>query len=651
MTSGLHHLAQVAGVETRWRDVDGNDQIVSDESLAAVLGAIGLPSRSMEQVAESHEQLRADAGGLPPLITADIDEPIHVEELSGSYKINLESGGVVEGYLLSHDAIPAINESGYHQLSIGDISSTIAVAPRRAYTIADAAQGSKLWGLAVQLYALRRPGDGGVGDFETLASFVKEAGARGADAVAISPVHALFSNDLTRFGPYAPSNRAAYNIFHISEPTGISDTGDLIDWPAANEAKLKALRLSFDKFDDHAALAVFRKAGGIGLERHATFEALHAALSEHHPAANDWRQWPEAYQDPNNAAVFRFQDDHAREIAFHAYLQYRADEGLRAAQTKARETGMRIGLIADLAVGTDQGGSHCWSRQSEVLRGLEIGAPPDAINRQGQSWGITAFSPRGLIASGYSAFIDMLRHSLRHAGGVRIDHIMGLARLWLIPHGYKSSEGAYLKLPVDDLMRLITLESQRHRAIVLGEDLGTLPDGFQNRLDEAGISGLRVMWFERTGRQFNPPSQWTKSAVAMTSTHDLPTVAGWWQGTDIAWRDKLHMAGDSVETRAEDRGELWDAFQKSGAATDQMPSENNGAAAADAACAHLGYAGCTLALLPIEDALAVPDQPNLPGTTDEHPNWRRRLPVAAEDILSQPDVSARLAALDKARKL
>jgi 4-alpha-glucanotransferase len=280
---------------------------------------------------------------------------------------------------------------------------------------------------------------------------------------------------------------------------------------------------------------------------------------------------------------------------------------------------------------------------------LEIGAPPDAINREGQSWGITAFSPRGLVASGYSAFMEMLRHALRHAGGVRIDHVMGLARLWLIPQGRKSSEGAYLKLPSNDLIRLVTLESYRHRAVILGEDLGTLPDGFQHRLDDAGIAGLRVMWFERFGTHFKPPSQWTKTAVAMTSTHDLPTVAGWWQGRDIAWREKLHMSGDSNETRAADRAELWAAFLRSGATASSIPDDNDGAAAADAACAHLGLAASTLSLLPIEDALAIPDQPNLPGTVDEHPNWRRRLPFSAQDILDQPDVAARLSALNRAR--
>jgi len=356
-------------------------------------------------------------------------------------------------------------------------------------------------------------------------------------------------------------------------------------------------------------------------------------------------------QNPESAEVYVFKADHEAEIRFHSYLQFRADAELGAVQSAARDSGMKIGLIADLAVGTDQGGSHSWSRQGEILRGLEVGAPPDAINREGQSWGITAFSPRGLRNSGFSAFIEMLRHALRHAGGVRIDHVMGLARLWLIPHAHASSEGAYLEMPVRDLMRLVRLESYRHKAIILGEDLGTLPEGFQLTLDEAGIAGLRVLWFEKDGAQFRRPSSWSRTAVAMTSTHDLPTVAGWWRGQDVFWRAKLGMAGDDMDVRDQERQELWTAMVEGGAAATPMPGHEDAGPVADAACAFLGRTASSLALLPIEDALALTEQPNLPGTINEHPNWRRRLLHNAAEILDQPDVAARLATLNDARNL
>jgi len=654
MSQDLHALADAAGVEVHWRDVDGVDHMVHDDSLRAVLAALGFPAENAEQIQSSQAALRHQAEtALHPLITADPGTPIPLNGMAGPYQITLESGRVLTGFAEpGHDGrpeLPPLHETGYHQLEFNNTLTTIAVAPPRAYTLEDAAQGAKLWGLAVQLYALRQDGDGGIGDFAALASFAKAAATHGADALAISPVHALFSADMSRFSPYSPSNRALLNVLHINEPT-TAESGDLVDWPAAGAAKLQALRKAFENFHGQQALDQFRQEGGDRITRHAIFEALQASLVPHDPAAMDWRNWPEAYRDPNNPAVLRFFEENAHEVSFHTYLQYRADNDLQAAQRAARDAGMRIGLIADLAVGADHGGSQAWSYQDQVLRGLELGAPPDAINRAGQSWGITAFSPHGLRKSGFTAFLEMLRQAMRNAGGVRIDHVMGLARLWVIPIGMRSPQGAYLRMPVQDLMRLVALESQRHQAVIIGEDLGTLPDGFYDRLNGAGIAGLRVMWFERHFSHFYPPAHWTRTAVAMTTTHDLPTVAGWWQGTDIAWRKELGMEGDDAAKRAEDRAALWSAFQESGATQAPIPPIDKPGAAVDAACSHLGLAACTLALLPIEDALALPEQPNFPGTTDQHPNWRRRLTAPAEILINAPEAAARLAAINKARR-
>jgi 4-alpha-glucanotransferase len=651
--AALHDLARAAGIEITWRDVNGQPREVTDDSLRAVLAAIGLPAATPAQILESQAALAGQGQQVrQKLATAQAGQPARIAGRGGRFKITLEAGGTIEGSASAEDglvSLPAIAQPGYHRVETDGAESCLAVAPARAFTLDDVAGGGKLWGLALQLYALRRHGDGGLGDFESLAVFARAAAARGADALAISPVHAQFSSDVNRFGPYAPSSREALNVLHIAADGQPGPAGDFIDWPIVGAAKLRQLRADFETFHDHPALDRFRQSAGPGLESHALFEALQAALCQGNPPALDWRQWPAPFQDPHSPAVRRFLRDNQREVSFHAYLQYRADAGLRAAQAAARGAGMKIGIIADLAVGTDPAGSQCWSRQEEMLRGLEIGAPPDAVNREGQSWGITAFSPGGLRASGFAGFIAMLRQALRHAGGVRIDHVMGLARLWVIPLGRPSTEGAYLRLPVEDLLRLVVLESHRNRAVILGEDLGTLPDGFQHRLDAAGIAGLRLLWFEREGEQFKPPSQWTATAVAMTTTHDLPTVAGWWEGVDIGWRESLRMAGDSADIRAAERAGLWRAFKNSGAALRDMPPAADGRAAADAACPHLGGAASTLALLPVEDAIAAPEQPNLPGTRDEHPNWRRRLPDAADAILQRPDVAARLAALAAAR--
>jgi 4-alpha-glucanotransferase len=398
----------------------------------------------------------------------------------------------------------------------------------------------------------------------------------------------------------------------------------------------------------------FRAGRGASLLPHARFEALHAHFFGADPRQWHWRSWPAPLRDPADRAVAEFAAAHAAEVDFHLWMQFMADRGLAAAQAAAKAAGMAIGLISDLAVGTDSGGSHCWSRQEETLGGLTIGAPPDLLNRQGQDWGVVAFSPHGLRRRGYAAFLEMLRAALSHAGGVRIDHAMGLNRLWVIPDGAGAHAGAYLTFPERDLMRLVALESHRHGAIVLAEDLGTVPEGFEERLGRAGLAGMRVLWFERDrSGAFIPPRQWTHRAAGMTSTHDLPTVAGWWSGRDIEWRERLGMCQDSGkerEERAADRARLWQSFCASGAASGDPPGPDQGARVADAAVVHVAGSACELAMVPAEDALALREQPNLPGTVDEHPNWRRRLPGPAATVLDAPEVAARLAELDRARR-
>jgi 4-alpha-glucanotransferase len=653
--NALHELAHAAGLQIAWRDVNGAEQIVSEDSLRAVLAALGFSSASGNEIQDSLATLHAETAQdfTPPLVTATVGEPIFLPGSSGRFWLTLESGEKIEGMAEAQPGgivLPPVQEAGYHRLEFRDRTTILAVAPPHAYRLEDVAQGEKLWGLAVQLYALRRDHDGGIGDFSALAAFCTLAAQRGADAIAISPTHALFAADLTRFSPYAPSNRAALNVLHIAQDAASQDDSALIEWPHAAAAKLAALREAFDQSYSPALAAKIHTDLGPEQQRHALFEALMTKLSQGNPSGLDWRNWPASYQRPNHPAVARFAQEQSKDIAFHAWLQWRADRELAAAQAAARAGGARIGLIADLAVGTDPAGSHSWCRQDEVLKGLEIGAPPDLVNQEGQSWGITAFSPRGLRRSGFSAFIEMLRHGLRHAGGMRIDHVMGLTRLWVVPQGRPSTQGAYLAMPADDLMRLVALESQRHKAVILGEDLGTLPPGFGAKLHRVGIAGLRVMWFERDGGAFTPPRSWTPSAVAMTTTHDLPTVAGWWDGTDIDWREKLHMSRDTPAQRDADRRALWNAFVESGAATSPLPSPLDAAAAAYAGAAHLGRAGCTLALLPVEDALSLPEQPNLPGTTDAHPNWRRRLPGDSETLFARTDFCQRLTALAESRQ-
>jgi 4-alpha-glucanotransferase len=348
--------------------------------------------------------------------------------------------------------------------------------------------------------------------------------------------------------------------------------------------------------------------------------------------------------------VRSFADQNEREILFHIFLQWIAERSMVQAQQKAVEAGMRIGLIADLAVGINTGGSEAWGSQDDVLTDLRIGAPPDLFNSSGQNWGLTTFSPRALLSGGFAPFIATLRASLRHAGGVRIDHVMGLMRLWVIPHGAKATDGAYLSYPLADLLRLIALESLRHRAIIVGEDLGTVPAGFPKRLAASGIHGMSVMWFERSRTRFTPPRKWPTQKVAMTTTHDLPTVAGWWRGHDLEVRHACGFIRDPAKEKAarkNDRKALWKAFGAAKVAAGDPPPPQQSAAAVDAAIKFIAQTPSHLALVPLEDALALEDQPNLPGTIDEQPNWRRRYPAKAGSLLDPPPVSHRLRTLVK----
>lgn len=608
--------AQALGIAVDWIDAGGRPQRVSPGALRRLVDALGGPP--------------VDTGP-PPLVTARVGRPVRVPGIADDPAAELQfDDGETRTVRLRSGLLPRLARPGYHRLRVGAREIVVAVAPGRCVTLADIAGGKRLWGVTAQVYGLRRPGDGGIGDAGGVRDLAVAAARHGADAVALSPVHSLFAHEPGRAGPYAPSSRLFLNPLYADpaatfdaaalEPAEALGDDALVDWPRAGAAKFDRLRRLFDRFveTDTPLLQVFEdwvRQGGPALALHARFEARHGG--------------PERY---------------------HLFLQWITARSFAAAQAAARAAGMRIGLVSDLAIGMDRAGSHAGSHRDHLLMDLSIGAPPDLFNPQGQDWGITGFAPRALQASGYEPFLATVRAALAHAGGLRIDHVMGLMRLWLIPQGQTPSEGAYLSYPFEDLLALLALESHRHRAVVIGEDLGTVPPGFRTRLRRAGIAGMDVMWFERTRLGFRPPARWRADAVAMTTTHDLPTVAGWWSGEDIRTRRALGLAGKGVEReRATDRVRLWRAFRHAGVA-DGMPAADAPAPAVDAALAFVAGSASALALAPLEDLLGQLAQPNLPGTIDEHPNWRRRYGPPAAAMFEDPVVLGRVAAVDRARR-
>jgi 4-alpha-glucanotransferase len=685
MSESLHTLAANAGLAVHWVDANGNHQTVAPEALRKVLAGLGHAADSEDDIRRSLAALEKahDAQHLPPLLTVDQGSALDLQKYFAPHsqcRIELEDGATLDIRLDEHGALPGMVPVGYQLVTIDGRQFTLAVAPSRCYSVGDAlgSETPRAWGLGVQLYSLRRAGDGGFGDTQALEQLARSAGERGADALAISPMHAMFSSDNHRYSPYSPSSRLFLNSLYAApgtilgeravrsaiEATGLGKTLDeleslaLIDWPSAADAKQTLLRELYKGFSagDHplqADLSSFRHAGGEALENHCRFEALQAECARQ-GEPQDWRQWPEQWQDPRSPSIAEFAKEHKEEVGYYAFCQWLIARSLERAQTAARSSGMRIGLVADLAVGADGAGSQAWSRQDELLSSLTVGAPPDILNRAGQGWGISAFSPEGLQRSGFRAFIEMLRANFAHAGGLRIDHILGLQRLWVIPQGESPPNGAYLHYPLDDMLRLLSLESHRHQAIVLGEDLGTVPDGLREKLAARQILGMRVLLFEQhhTGH-FKSLMEWPDNALATTSTHDLSPLNGWWRANDIDWNHRLNLIDAAAEqqwreSREHERRGLRHLleqdpvnFQGEGEESDLL---------IDASVRFIAHTRAPLVLLPLEDALGTLEAPNLPGTTDSHPNWRRRFSAPAQALLDDTDAARRLELLATARQ-
>lgn len=669
MDSTLHQLAEQAGLQVEWEDAHGDRHEIGEATARALLQALGYDCSTELTLQAALESFATPAW--PRLVTAVSGEVVElllplISSISIDWQLTHEDGSLLEGATTCTDGrcdLPAVQQTGYHALQIGGHRVTLAVAPQRCFMVADACGArAQINATSTQLYALRSARDLalGSGDFGALTSFCEAAAAHALDAVGISPVHAGFAADAQRFSPYAPSTRLFINVLAIDpvQVFGHQAVADalkwlqladeqqrlerleLIEWPAVASLRLSVLNrlvtLGLSAELD-AEFEAWRAGAGRALEHHARFEVLHALQSSEH--CSDWRSWPAAYRDPDGETVADFAEAWSGEIRFHAILQWLARRGLNAAHGAAKAAGMQIGLIGDLAVGTDPTGSHGWSRQGDFLDGVTVGAPPDVLNVHGQDWGLTAFSPTALRAHGYAAFIEMLRASFASVGGLRIDHVLGLYRLWLVPAGMGPADGAYLRLPFDDLARLIALESWRHRAIVVGENLGTVPTGFNDRLARYGILGMDVLWFMRDADgEFLPAQGWQSEALATTTTHDLPTIAGWWAAREIDWRVELDQLGpdereaDIRRTRDREREALVRA----------IGAEPAVAAPVDEVITFIAAAPTPLLLIPVEDLLAIVEQPNLPGTTSGHPNWQRRLPCLADQCFDSPAVQGRL---------
>lgn len=507
----------------------------------------------------------------------------------------------------------------------------------------------RLWGIAVQLYSVRSQANWGIGDFGDLAVIVRVAADVGAAAVGLNPLHALFLDRPQDISPYAPNSRCFLNPLYINVDavadfsgreefeSGIAATraGELIDYGRIASLKLKALRQCYDRFRagglaHKTNFEAFRREQGEALMRFSCFEVL---KDQHADIA--WPQWPDSWRCPSVEDLWRFRRDYDEACGFYEYLQWIADRQLYACTQLAHDLKLGVGLYLDLAVGVDPNGADAWANQGAVLSGFCIGAPPDEFNPAGQNWGLVPFNPHRLADDNFAMFRRVLRASMKYGGAVRLDHVIGLMRLYLIP---SSGGGTYVRYPLEALLNVVAEESHRYRCVFIGEDLGTVPDGFRDIAACHGMWSYRVMLFERThGGGFKPSPDYPRNAIATFNTHDLPTFKGWMTAHDLAVKNTIGMnAGESGDARNHSRQMLREAL---------APRD---AERFSSIVAYLAATPSRLAMVCIEDLLDVSDQINVPGTTDQHPNWRRKLPLPIDEWGSYPTFADTVRVFDDA---
>jgi 4-alpha-glucanotransferase len=539
---------------------------------------------------------------------------------------------------------------GSYRLHLTDASSYTEAAPLIvAPPVAFGGDFERCWLLAVQLYGVRSARNWGMGDFTDLERLIELAGHLGADGVGLNPLHALFDDRPADCSPYAPNSRLFLNPLYIdieklgefraSDLAESSDTlarlraSDIVDYATVAELKWRALRLAFEKFRANPKkarqrdFAKFRAERAPLLSRFACFEMLR------HKFNKPWWQWPEEWRRPDEAKCTTLREGpDAAEIEFVEFVQWTADRQLQSCRDLADRQGMKVGLYLDVAVGVQSDGFDAWNEQTAISRQLAVGAPPDALNTAGQNWGLAGFNAAGLEIRSFEPYREMLQASMRYAGAIRLDHVLGLKRLYLVPHGCAADNGVYVQMPFEALLAVTAQESVAHRCVVIGEDLGTVPEGFREKMADWGIWSYQVMMFERDHHgSFRGIDHYASNALVTFNTHDLSTYAGWRSFSDLALKRSLGIdPGESDDARWHALTMLSDVLRHHGIDGHDL----------NAVVGFLARTKSRLLAISLEDLLGVIDQPNIPGTVNEYPNWRRRLPLAVGEIASTIDIAA-----------
>ncbi len=626
------------GILTEFTDGQGQRHVTDEAALKIIVGAF--PARTPRRMVEDPVVLRLGKPARTELLeTAQLPARWQIESAGGV----VGAGAAVDRTLVWPENLPL----GIYRLKLTDGSGQseevpLIVAPDRAY----GGDFDRAWVIAVQLYSVRSARNWGMGDFTDLETLIRLAHDLGADGIGLNPLHALFDDRPGDCSPYSPNSRLFLNALYIDaenipgyQPIPDGDAisrlqqSPNVDYVSLAALKWRALRSAFAKFlanPDPVASAdfeAFRVDRGELLLGFACFEVLR------HRFNKPWWEWPEEWRQPDIrkcAELLAGRDKD--EVLFVAFVQWIADRQLGACKKLADRLGMKVGLYLDVAVGVQSDGFDAWNEQVAISRLLGVGAPPDPLNTLGQNWGLAGFNAAGLEMQSFEPFRAMLRASMRHAGAIRLDHVLGLKRLYLIPHGFPARQGAYVQMPLEALFAAVALESMAQHCVVIGEDLGTVPEGFREQMADWGIWSYLVVMFERDddGR-FRSIDRYQPNALVTFNTHDLCTYAGWRSFGDLKIKRGIGLdPGETDDAR-------WHALHMLDEVLRESDIPNNDLYSV---AKFLARTKSRLMAISLEDLLGVADQPNIPGTVDEHPNWRQRLPIALEDITTKVDVAA-----------
>jgi 4-alpha-glucanotransferase len=700
----LRALSDELGIISGYLDQTGKEwRETSDETRVLLLAAMGIDASTETAAEAALEELRRAQRerALEPVRVVEADSPdtervvvqmsqpqraplrweLELAEESGRVDraAGVEEGGA--GFTLTLP-LPSSPPLGYHTLRLamdtarGPLAAeqTLIVVPPSCVPAAELLVGTKAWGLIANLYTVRSDRSWGVGDFTDLGDLLVWVGELGGDFVGVNPLHALHNRGAD-VSPYSPVSRlfrnplyidvelsaemldAVYERRLIASPRNQREIQRLrrtrsVDYERAMSLKrriLEHLHLTF--LGDGARQRAYDEWAAEREPELTDFATYMAIASEH---GTDWRQWPVELRSARSPAVREFAKEHEAEVDLHRWLQFETDRQLGEAANRGRDAGLRVGLYQDLAIGTAPTGSDTWSAPHLFVRGACIGAPPDPYSATGQNWGLPPIDPHRLREDRYRYFIRLVRAAFRHAGALRIDHVMGLFRAFWIPDGHSGADGAYVRYPSDDLLGIIALESVRNNALVVGEDLGTVPPDVPPALAKWGVLSSKVLYFERgDDGSFAPADRYAAEALATANTHDMATLAGFWEGVDIQLRADVGLLKPSDvkaarEERARDKRELLRALSRAGVVSKRVDVNSHDpqisvAELRGAVHDFLALTPSVLVGVALDDIAGEVDPVNVPGVGQEqHPSWTRRMSKTLERLREDPETEVAL---------